>query len=98
MKIKNNINIGKTNNKQSDKVSKSTHQSLIEIDEIIDYTSDGVNLNGNLRLDDFSRSISILVSITIISFKNLLEHSLVDEKMKYQLDLLQKEFIENCAP
>jgi hypothetical protein len=68
-----------------------THQSLKAIDEIIDYTPDGVNLNGDLRFDDFSHSILMLVSITMISFPKLLEHSLIDKKLKDQFDLLQKD-------
>lgn len=74
------------------------HQSLKVIDEIIDYTPDGVNLNGDLRLDDFSHSILMLVSITMISFPKLLEHSLIDEKLKEQFELLQKEIEEIYTP
>ena len=75
-----------------------THQSLKVIDEIIDYTPDGVNLNGDLRLDDFSHSILMLVSITMISISKLLEYSMIDEKLKDQFDLLQKDITENYAP
>ena len=68
------------------------HQSLEVIDEIIDYTPDGVNMNGDLRLEDFSKSIEMLISITMISFPKILEHSLIDGILRQQFDLLQKDF------
>lgn len=68
------------------------HQSLKVIDEIIDYTPDGVRLNGDLRLEDFSQSIAMLISITMISFSKILEHSLIDGNLRQQFDLLQKYF------
>ena len=74
------------------------HQSLKVIDEIVDYTPDGVNLNGDLRLEDFSQSIAMLISITMISFPKILEHSLIDGKLKVQFDLLQKEFEKTYTP
>ena len=73
------------------------HQSLEVIDEIIDYTPDGVNLNGDLRLEDFSKSIAMLISITMISFPKILEHSLIDGILRQQFDLLQKDFEDSYS-
>ena len=71
-----------------------THQSLNAIDEIIDITPEGVNMNGDLRLDDFAESLALLISITMISFPMIVQHLLFDENLKHKLDLLQEDFIK----
>lgn len=69
-----------------------THQSISVINESIDMTSEGVTLNGSLRLTNFSESLALLISITMISFPYIAQHSLVDEKMKNYFVLLQESF------
>ena len=71
-----------------------THLSLSAINENIDITSQGVTLDGDIKLTDFSESLALLISITMISFPYIAQHSLIDEKMKSQFDLLQNEFVK----
>lgn len=71
-----------------------THQSAKVIDEIVEIKPNGVNLNGGLRLDDFSESIAMLASITMISFQDIVRHPLIHEKMESQFYLLQNEFVK----
>ena len=71
-----------------------THQSAKVIDEIVEIKPNGVNLNGGLRLDDFSESIAMLASITMISFQDIVRHPLIREKMESQFYLLQNEFVK----
>ena len=70
-----------------------THQSIKVIDEIVSVTQEGVSVNGDLRLNDFLESISLLISITMISFPWIIQHFLFDEDLKCQFDLLQEEFL-----
>lgn len=69
-----------------------THQSIKVIDEIVEVMPGGVHLNGDLRLDDFAKSIAMLGSITMISFPKIVQHSLIDENLKHQLGVLQDDF------
>ena len=64
------------------------------IDEIVEIKPNGVNINGGLRLDDFSESIAMLASITMISFQDIVRHPLIHEKMESQFYLLQNEFVK----
>ena len=50
-------------------------------------------MDGDIKLTDFSESLALLISITMISFPYIAQHSLIDEKMKSQFDLLQNEFV-----
>lgn len=71
-----------------------THLSAKIIDQIIKPNGDGVILNGDLRLDGFSKSMSLLLSVTMISFPKIVQHPLIDEKLKNQLDDLQEDFVK----
>ena len=71
-----------------------THQSLSSIDEFIETTPQGVTLDGDLRLADFSESLALLISITMISCPYIAQHSLICEKMKNQFDLLHDDFVK----
>ena len=71
-----------------------THQSLSAINEIIDITSQGVTLDGDIKLTNFSESLALLISITMISFPYFAQHSLIDEKIKDQFVLLRENFGE----
>ena len=75
-----------------------THLSGQVVNEIIEYNPDGAILNGDLKLDDFSESIAMLASITMISFPKIVKHSLVDKNMEYQLELLQEDFLKAFKP
>lgn len=71
-----------------------THQSVKVIDENVKIKPDGVKLNGDLRLDDFSESIAMLASITMVPFSKLVEHSLIDKNLKCRFDLLQEVYVK----
>ena len=71
-----------------------THQSISAINESIDITSQGVTLDGDIKLTNFSESLAMLISITMISFPYISQHSLVDEKIKDQFVLLREKFGE----
>ena len=71
-----------------------THLSAQVIDELIEINPDGVILNGDFRLDDFSESIAMLASITMISFSKILQYLTVGENLKNQFDLLQDDFVK----
>lgn len=90
MKIKNNINISQTNNKQSDKVSKSTHQSLIETNfgdtkysQIAFKAIVGVK---NKKIDIETEKNKILKQIDTVLETNVAE---IDEE-DYIISMLQK--------
>ena len=99
-----NVNIGASNLADRNGLKKEyilyrtycdyTHQSLSAIYENIDITPQGVTLDGDLRLTNFSESLALLISITMISFPYITQHSLIDEKIKDQSVLLWEEFVE----
>lgn len=69
-----------------------SHQSISTLGEIQNFEDNGVHLNGNLRLDKFSESIYMLISIITIPFSTLISEDLVDDKLKKQYALFSEKF------
>lgn len=69
-----------------------SHQSISTLSEIQVFEDNGVHLNGNLRLDKFSESIYMLISIATIPFLTLIEERLIDDELKKQYDSFYEKF------
>lgn len=69
-----------------------SHQSIASLSEIQIFEDNGVRLNGNLRLDKFSESVYMLISIIMISFPTLIDEVFTDDKLKKQYERLKENF------
>ena len=69
-----------------------SHQSIATLSEIQIFEDNGVRLNGNLRLDKFSESVYMLISIIMIPFPTLIDEVFTDDKVKEQYEKLKENF------
>lgn len=69
-----------------------SHQSIATLSEIQIFEDNGVRLNGNLRLDKFSESVYMLISIIMIPFPTLIDEVFIDDKVKEQYEKLKENF------
>ena len=69
-----------------------SHQSIATLSEIQIFEDNGVRLNGNLRLDKFSESVYMLISIIMIPFPTLIDEVSTDDKVKEQYEKLKENF------
>lgn len=69
-----------------------SHQSIATLSEIQMFEDDGVRLNGNLRLDKFSESVYMLISIIMIPFPTLINKVFTENKVKEQYEKLKENF------
>ena len=69
-----------------------SHQSIATLSEIQIFEDNGVRLNGNLRLDKFSESVYMLISIIMIPFQTLIDEVFTDDKVKEQYEKLKENF------
>lgn len=69
-----------------------SHQSIASLSEIQIFEDNGVRLNGNLRLDKFSESVYMLISIIMIPFPTLIDKVFTDDKVKKQYEILKENF------
>ncbi len=69
-----------------------SHQSIAILNEIQIFEAEGVHLNGNLRLEKFSESIYMLISIVMIPFSTLIDELFADDELKKQYELLNEKF------
>lgn len=68
-----------------------SHQSIATLSEIQKFEGDGVRLNGNLRLEEFSKAIYMLINIVIIPFPTLIDKLSDYVELKEQYEA----FVEN---
>lgn len=68
------------------------HQSIATLNEIQIFEAEGVHLNGNLRLEKFSESIYMLISIVMIPFSTLIDELFADDELKKQYESLKENF------
>lgn len=69
-----------------------SQQSIATLSEIQIFEDNGVRLNGNLRLDKFSESVYMLISIIMIPFPTLIDEVFTDDKVKEQYEKLKENF------
>lgn len=69
-----------------------SHQSIATLSETQIFEDDGVRLNGNLRLEEFSSSIYMLISIVLVPFPTLIEKYSTDNELKKQYESLIDSF------
>ena len=67
-----------------------SHQSIATLSELQIFENNGVVLDGNLRLDNFSESVYMLISIIMIPFPTLTDEFFCDDKIKKQYERLQE--------
>ncbi len=73
-----------------------SHQSIATLNETQIFEDDGVRLNGNLRLEDFSNSIYMLISIVLVPFPTLIEKHSTDDELKKQYESLIDRLNKTC--
>ena len=69
-----------------------SHQSISTLSELQIFEDNGVIVDGNLRLGNFSESIYMLISIIMIPFPTLTDELFCDDKIKKQYVRLQENF------
>lgn len=65
-----------------------SHQSIAILNEIQILEAGGVHLNGNLRLEEFSKAIYMLISVVVIPFPTLIVKFFDDDELKKQYESL----------
>lgn len=68
-----------------------SHQSMATLSEIQIFDAEGVRLNGNLRLEDFSKAIYMLISVVVIPFPTLIEKFSDCVELKEQYEALVED-------
>ncbi|MBQ3004259.1 MAG: hypothetical protein IJD82_11025 [Clostridia bacterium] len=68
-----------------------SHQSMATLSEIQIFDGEGVRLNGNLRLEDFSKAIYMLISVVVIPFPTLIEKFSDYVELKEQYEALAED-------
>lgn len=69
-----------------------SHQSIATLSELQKFEADGVRINANLRLEDFSKAIYMLISIVIIPFPALIDNIPDYAELKEQYETFVEKF------
>ena len=64
---------------------------MATLSEIQIFADEGVRLNGNLRLEDFSKAIYMLISVVVIPFPTLIEKFSDYVELKEQYEALAED-------